>query len=488
MRIAVIGAGVAGLASSLFLARDGHDVVLLERDATPLPPDPGEAFHWNRRGAPQVRHPHAFLARLRNILRDDLPDVRQDLLDAGGTEVAWGDFARETLDDPTPVVGDEDLAMLACRRTTFEWVLRKAALRTERVELRDGIRVTGLRAAPGAEPPRVTGVRTAGGDIDADFVVDAGGRHSNMKTLLGEIGVEVPEEKHDAGMVYLSRFYRLRDGATEPDPQAFNGGTLGYLGYGIFRGDNRTFSLTLAIGVEDKELRALISLPRFDAAAALLPAARPWLDPAISEPIADAHAMAGLVNRVRDLVVDGKPSVLGFAAIGDSLVCTNPLYGRGCSLGTVHARLLSGALRDQGRDLEAVALSVHERAQEEIVPWYHASVAQDEASRLARQGAELGDFTTSLITEGLLPLTRIDAKVSRAFFRTLNLLTTPNAVMQDPELMQRVLAYWQTRDTRPPAPPLGPPRDEMIAALSADPQRAAGQRGRGDVETAAEVA
>src|SRR6185295_16524190 len=101
MRVVIKGAGVAGLVASLFLARDGHDVVLLERDATPLPSNPDEAFTWNRRGAPQVRHPHAFLARLRNILRDDLPDVRQELLDTGATEVAWGTISPETLDDRT---------------------------------------------------------------------------------------------------------------------------------------------------------------------------------------------------------------------------------------------------------------------------------------------------------------------------------------------------------------------------------------------------
>jgi 2-polyprenyl-6-methoxyphenol hydroxylase-like FAD-dependent oxidoreductase len=467
MRIVIAGAGVAGLVSALFLARDGHDIVLLERDATPLPSNPDEAFTWNRRGAPQVRHPHAFLARLRNILRDDLPDVRQDLLDAGAIEVHWGEFARDTLDDPTPLPEDEDLGLIASRRTTFEWVLRRAALRTERVDLRDGIRVTALRVAPGSSPPRVTGVRTSVGVLDADLVIDAGGRHSAMKTLLADVGVDVPEEKHDAGMVYFSRFYRLRGDAVEPDQQAFNGGTLGYLGYGVFRGDNRTFSVTIAVGTEDKELRTLVNPARFDAAAAMLPAAAPWLDPAVSEPIAEAHAMAGLVNRVRSLVVEGRPSVLGFTAIGDGLVCTNPLYGRGCSLAAMQARLLAMGVREHGADLEALALGMHAGVEEEILPWYQASVMQDDGSRAARQGVPGADVAMSIITEGLLPLTRIDAKVSRAFFRALNLLSSPNAVMSDPDLTARVLSYWQARDTRPVVAPIGPTRDEMIEKLSA---------------------
>src|SRR2546429_8995128 len=125
MRAIVVGAGVSGLGVSLLLSRAGHDVVLLERDATPLPHDPDEAFRWERRGAPQVRHSHAFLARGRNLLRDRLPDVREALLAAGVTEVGWADMVPETITDRSPRPGDEDLVMLACRRTTFEWALRK---------------------------------------------------------------------------------------------------------------------------------------------------------------------------------------------------------------------------------------------------------------------------------------------------------------------------------------------------------------------------
>jgi 2-polyprenyl-6-methoxyphenol hydroxylase-like FAD-dependent oxidoreductase len=469
MRVVITGAGVAGLISALFLARDGHDVVLLERDATPLPQDAEAAFSWDRRGATQVRHPHAFLGRLRNLLRDELPGVLADLIAAGASEVHWQDFAPETLDDRSPQPGDEDLALIACRRTTFEWVLRRAALRTERVQLRDGVKVTALVTEPHPLAPRVTGVRTPAGVVEADLVVEAGGRHSAIRTLLGDAGVTFREEKHDTDMAYLSRFFRLRPGAVEPDKQAFNGGTTGYLGYGVFRGDNRTFSVTIAVGTDDAELRGLIDGSRFDLAAALLPASRAWIDPAISEPIAPMHVMAGTINRVRDLVIDGRPVVLGFVAVGDALICTNPLYGRGCSLGGVHARLLAYALRDHAGDAEALALRLHDDAQREIVPWYGASVAQDEVARQARKADPAADVAgiTSILTEGLLPLTRIDAIVGRAFFRMVNLLAPADSLFNDAEVMRRVLAHWLARDSRPPEPLLGPPREEMVAALVA---------------------
>src|SRR5688572_12525528 len=90
-RIVVVGAGVAGLGTALSLGRAGHDVTVLERDSTPLPADPHAAFEWDRRGAPQVRHSHAFLARLRNLLRDRHPDVLELLLEAGATELRFID-------------------------------------------------------------------------------------------------------------------------------------------------------------------------------------------------------------------------------------------------------------------------------------------------------------------------------------------------------------------------------------------------------------
>jgi len=39
-KIIVVGAGVCGLSAGLLLARDGHDVTLLERDPQPVPDSP----------------------------------------------------------------------------------------------------------------------------------------------------------------------------------------------------------------------------------------------------------------------------------------------------------------------------------------------------------------------------------------------------------------------------------------------------------------
>src|SRR3954449_2915193 len=179
MKAVVIGAGVGGLGSALALSRAGHEVTVVERDHTPLPHDPDEAFEWDRRGAPQVRHSHAMLARLRNLLRDRYPDVLEALFAAGVTEWPLTTDMPPTIDDPSPKPGDEDLVMLACRRTTFEWVLRRTVLAAPHVAIVDGAVVDGLLG----DHERVTGVRaTVDGTrraLDADMVVAATGRRGD---------------------------------------------------------------------------------------------------------------------------------------------------------------------------------------------------------------------------------------------------------------------------------------------------------------------
>ncbi len=396
---------MAGLGTALCASRSGHEVTLVERDDTPLPQDPHGAFEWDRRGAPQVRHSHAFLARLRNLLRDRHPDVLAALFAAGATEMDFIDMLPEGM-DRTRLPGDEDLVAIACRRTTFEWVLRRTVLADDAVTLRHGTAVTGVRVTDGDGPvPRVDGVvlDDAGGSdgggtdghtvLDADVVVVAGGRRADVPGMLAPHGIDVPERVEDTGIIYLSRFFTLLDGAEYPAQLGPIGGDLGYLKYGVFQGDNRTFSVTLAVATDDGELRRLILDPDgFLQVAGALPATAAYVEPDRARAITGVEVMGGLINRHRSFLDDdGAPLVLGLHAVGDAHTATNPLYGRGCSLALVQAQLLCDAIDEFSDDHDGRARAFEAATEAEIVPWYRAAVTQDRMNRRRRgQGCRGG--------------------------------------------------------------------------------------------------
>ncbi|HEY8123070.1 MAG TPA: FAD-dependent oxidoreductase [Myxococcota bacterium] len=486
--MAVVGAGIAGLGAALALARGGHRVTLLERDATPLPESPVLAFErWNRRGAPQVRHSHAFLARLRNLLRDRAPDVLAALLAAGAEELPLSNLLRPGIDDASPKPGDEDLTLLACRRITFEWVLHGLVLRERGVAFRDGCDVRGLIVdGELAGRPRVAGVRVRSdhGDeeLRADLVVDASGRRSPLASWLAAASLPALDEVSEpCGVYYCSRFYRLRDAATAPERETTIGADLGYLKYAIFHGDGHIYSVTFAAAPEDKPLRALLREAPFEAAARQFPVIARWIDPAIAEPITTVFGMDGLQNTRRSLATNGDPRVAGLVALGDAAIHTNPLYGRGCTFALVHAWCLADALAESA-DVLAAARALEAATGREIAPWYQLALAQDRdaavwaaqlrgdapAATAAASGGAVDPraYMRDVMQRGLVPALRLDSTVLRAFSRGFNLLDPPGELMRRPDILQRVLAIYQGREQRE-QPYLGPAREELIAILQA---------------------
>ena len=490
--VVVIGGSVAGLGVALALSGRGHRVTVLEADATPLPASHQEAFErWNRRGSPQTRHSHALLARLRNLIRDHAPELLEKLLACGAEELRFTDRVRQLFPGAALEPGDEDIVFLACRRITFEWVLRRHVLDTGLVDFRDGVAATRLEAAPDAATglPRVTGVWVREPDgaeslVTADLVVDASGRRSKLRTWLAAIGTPpVREVSSPCGIFYTSRFYRLLDGA-EPPP--LDGGIvgvdLGYLKLGIFAGDSRVFSITLAASPTDAEMRRVLHQPAFEAAVAALPMAAAWTAPEIAAPVSEVHGMADLKNTRRWLVEDGKPLALGFVAVGDALIHTNPIVGRGCSLAWTSAFDLAECLDAHGDDPRALALACHDRVERNIVPWYEIQLAQDADAIEVAEAQQRGEdpfrvtnsdgsqnpkaFMRALLKEGLLPALREDLPLLRLFLRAMNLLDPPRNLLENPIFMNSLLASYERRGQREKVV-LGPSRQDMLERFAA---------------------
>ncbi|HET8951556.1 MAG TPA: FAD-dependent oxidoreductase, partial [Solirubrobacteraceae bacterium] len=214
-KVIVLGGGLCGLASALMLARDGHEVTVLERDPGPVPESPERAWEaWERGGVAQFRQAHYMQPRGRQVLGAELPDVLAAIREAGAAELHWPRMMPPTIEDRSPRPGDEELMTVTARRPTLEQAMASAAERQEGLTVRRGVAVARLETHVHAGSVHVTGVRTEqGATLYCDLVVDATGRRSRMPALLLEAGgPEAAEEGGDSAFVYYTRFFRSADG------------------------------------------------------------------------------------------------------------------------------------------------------------------------------------------------------------------------------------------------------------------------------------
>ena len=212
-RIVVAGGGMCGMAAAMMLARDGHDVVVLEHDKAPVPAGPDEAWwSWERRSVAQFRLAHLLLPGGYGIVARDLPEVATRLEDAGGYR--WNPVAQilPAIPGSAPRDDDDRFASITARRPALEWAFAATLADEPGVEVRRGSVIDGFVAGPEviAGVPHVVGVRLSGGDeVHGDLVVDATGRRSATCEWLAAIGARPPEEtSEDLGFTYTGRFWR----------------------------------------------------------------------------------------------------------------------------------------------------------------------------------------------------------------------------------------------------------------------------------------
>ena len=489
--VVVVGGSFAGMTTALALSQQGHRVTVLEKERLPRCETSVEAFElWERRGSPQSRHSHAFLARVHNAIRERAPKLYADLIEAGAEPLPFTDMVSRQFENPQFEPEDEEIVLLGCRRITFDWVLRRHLEAHSDCEYRDGVAVDSLLAEPDADSglPRVVGVSATpeGGaqeELSADLVVDASGRNSKLRGWLEAIGsAPLEQESNDCGIYYCSRFYRLLDGGEPPPMDGPIGGDLGYLKYAIFAGDSNIFSITLAPHSHDEKMRCVRLEDAFHSASLALPATQGWVDPSVSQPITGVYAYANLKNTLRYFVKDERPLVLGLFPIGDSLVHANPITGRGCTLAWLGAYLLADAYTAAPNDPMAFATALHAEIVEQLVPWYINMRDQDlaaaETTKIQESGRDPFEFKLedgsldpkayirSVMRDGLKPAMGSELPVMRAVMRVFNMLDAPSDILKDSNLRKCVMAVWEKREERE-AVQMGPTRSEMIEHLSA---------------------
>jgi flavin-dependent dehydrogenase len=228
-------------------------------------------------------------------------------------------------------------------------------------------------------------------------------------------------------------------------------------------GDNDTWSITLYTSSKNRAMRALRDPDTFHRVVGACPMLAHWLD---GEPITPVLPMAGILDRYRRFVVDGKPVVTGFAAVGDAWACTNPSAGRGLSVGLLHAQVLRDTAHRHISDPSTFASAYDADTERQVTPFYRNQIAADRL-RVAEMNALMDGlpppapdpvFFRFLVAAGQ------DADVFRALLETVLCVALPQEVMARPGIAAKIAEFG--REVLPREQ--GIDRDRLLALLDSD--------------------
>ncbi|MDR4482413.1 MAG: hypothetical protein R3B95_04065 [Nitrospirales bacterium] len=205
----VIGCSFAGLLAARILSDHFERVTIFERD-------PVHDYPEARRGQAQTRHLHGLLAQGFRLLNRLFPHLESTLVQGGAVVSDMGESIRWYHHNGYKLQFPSGLSGVSMSRVFLEWEIRKAVLDLPNVTLRASCTVSRLVTTP--DRSRVVGVELASEEhqgptpiIQADFVVNTGGRGSATGKWLEGLGYSRPrEEEITVGVGYATRIYRRR--------------------------------------------------------------------------------------------------------------------------------------------------------------------------------------------------------------------------------------------------------------------------------------
>jgi flavin-dependent dehydrogenase len=347
---------------------------------------------------------------------------------------------------------------VTARRPILESVIASMAEATTGVQIRRGVALSGLVWGPPVTSgtPHARGVRTDDGhEITADLVIDAMGRRSPLQRWIATDGYNPgTEQAEDSGFVYYGCHVR-RDGAPI-------GPSLNYYGsVSVIHlpADNGTAGVGIIGWSGDADLRPLRNEPTWRSAMKLFPEGEEILAATM---ISGMVTMAGIEDRRRRFVVDGRPVITGVLSVGDAWAATNPTLGRGISLGLRHVLHLRDTLAAVGLEPLALAEAFDDITERDLGPWYDSTIWHDRRrlsdTIAASEGVDpVHDPDWDLYLRFSNAVGR-DPVLSMRFLETAMLTETPNQIVADPELSSNLA-------DAPIPEAAGPTRAELLATI-----------------------
>ena len=178
------------------------------------------------------------------------------------------------------------------------------------------------------------------------------------------------------------------------------------------------------------------------------------------------------------------PVALNYFAIGDAAVRTNPLYGRGCSTGIVHAHLLEEVLHKFSNPKER-ALAFDRVTEEELRPIYQASLQEDRLGKKRAsaifQGKKIDEqrgikqWLRASFGDALASASRENMHVFRGVMKSFNLMEKPGYFLKDNRIKRTILRYMLRGRKKNSSARYqrGPSRLEMISIVKDEGNEAA---------------
>lgn len=355
----VIGASLAGLTAACVLARHFKRVTLVERDMLSR----AGAF---RKGVPQARHAHGLTTQGAAMLETLFPGLRQELAQAGATVLDHGASISTWVSAGRIPYNHAGLTLQMCTRPFLEASIRRRVMALPGIECLEGHEVVQLQMT--GQTISGVGIRaitanTGTTHLEADWVVDASGRFSNMALWLEQLGLTPPDaEVVDAQVVYASCTFKA------PLQQW---GVLYQLNRvpdhprGAFAvcTERNEWLVTLYGALADKPG---IDEPGFRAYAASLnnPDLDALLDAAQCLTPVTRYARNENRRRAYASMVDWPQRLV---VTGDAACAFNPVYGQGMTLAVKQALMLGDLLKEGG---SAPDIARHfQRAQQRLTAW-----------------------------------------------------------------------------------------------------------------------
>jgi 2-polyprenyl-6-methoxyphenol hydroxylase-like FAD-dependent oxidoreductase len=375
----IIGGSIAGLTTARVLSAFFDQVTIFERD--PLPDHPAP-----RKSIPQGNHLHALMLGGQRVLSSLYPDFTTQLEGLGATrfrftsEVAFYTLNRKSHSLTGSIKAPRDLGIdgFSQSRELLEYCVRQATLATPNIRLESGITVQGLSYYG----TRVRGLRyeEAGNPrkVEADLVVDAGGRGSRAPRWLAEMGFAQPEET-TIGVDFAYASARFRRPASFQDAEKimlFGGPAPKYPnGGGISTIENDLWQVSLAGRFGDYPPS---DRDGFFAFARELPSSGLYERIKDAEQVTDfyQHRFPSSVQRHYERLAAFPER---FVVLGDAICSFNPVYGQGMSSAALQVQALQNLLKErvangENQPLDQLATAFFPQAADVIAaPWILSS-------------------------------------------------------------------------------------------------------------------